>query len=218
LAYKVVIVPFMEEMLDHHPSLSPNLWCSMENMPVPVKYSKGLLETEFSDAYSKERLYKFIDSINTVYVAFTRPKEGLVVYAPKMADPDKESKSVADILNRYYEDFKEQSNWGAKIVIGEKISRESMAQANSKKVLQGQFANEMDMERYATVARGGTIGEGESIREHGIAMHYVFSLVDYPQSVGAAVEKACAEGVASCSREELLEMVNGKILSVKEYG
>ena len=46
----------------------------------------------------------------------------------------------------------------------------------------------------------------------------VFSLVTDEDSVEAAVEKACAEGMASCGKVELLAMVREKIASVKEYG
>ncbi len=218
LAYKVVIVPFLDEKLDHIPSMAPNLWCCSGDMPVPVKYVKGLLDTEFVDEYNKERLYKYIDSINTVYVAFTRPKEGLVVYAAKMNDCGKQAGSMADILNIYHSKYKEKFSWDEKIVIGEKIQQEAGPQCEVKFELKNPFGNTMDLGRTATVAQGGTVGEGESIREHGIAMHYVFSLVDYSKSVGAAVDKAVAEGVATCGRDELLEMVRGKIDSVEEYG
>ena len=217
LAYRVVIIPFLEEKLDHTPTLAPNLWCSMENMPVPVKYAKGLLDTEFAGEYRKERLYKFIDSINTVYVAFTRPKDGLVVFAPKMEDTGKEEKSISDILYRYYQAKKDEYGWDEKIVIGEQFCNKGKTGVICKKMLGNPFAHSVDSCRIATVAQGGTIGDGESIREHGIAMHYVFSLVDYKESVEAAVERACAEGVATCSREELLEIVRGKIDSVEEY-
>ena len=219
LAYKVVIVPFMEEKLDHLPVLAPDLWCCMDNMPVPVKYSKGLLDTEFACEYDKERLYKFIDSINTVYVAFTRPKEGLIVFAPKMEDTDKECRSIADILNKYYEEHMDEKDWDDKIEIGEMIKQERRVEAGKRgKTIEFPFAKQLDPGRTATVAQGGSIGEGESIREHGIAMHYVFSLIDYPQNAVAAVDKACAEGIAVCSKDELLEMVNMKINSVKDYG
>ena len=219
LAYKVVIVPFMEEKLDHLPVLAPNLWCCMENMPVPVKYSKGLLDTEFAQEYRKERLYKFIDSINTVYVAFTRPKEGLIVYAPKMEDTFKESKSIADILNKYYVEHMDEFGEDGKIMIGEMLKQETKGEKKiNKGARRDPFTKPVDSGRTATVAQGGSIGQGESIREHGIAMHYVFSLVDYPQSAAAAVEKACAEGMAPCSKGELLEMVMSKMDSVKEYG
>ena len=189
----------------------------MENMPVPVKYAKGLLDTEFAREYLNERLYKFIDSINTVYVAFTRPKDGLVVFAPMMEDTGKDDKSISDILYRYYLANKDEYGWDENIVIGKKSCNKGKKGVICKKMLGNPFAHPVDPHRTATVAQGGSIGDGESIREHGIAMHYVFSLVDYKESVEAAVERACAEGVATCGKEELFEMVRSKIASVEEY-
>lgn len=221
LGFDVVIVPFLKENLDHHPSLSPDLWCTYEGYPVPVKYGKGLLDTSFADEYRNEKLCAYIDSLNTVYVAFTRPKKELHVFAPQpkvtrngYATPS----SVSDILFAFWLKYKDEAGWDEGIRIGESGNASPSAPAVEKFSLKGVFAAPIDASRTRTVAQGGTIGEGESIREHGIAMHHVFSLVDYRESIPAAVKRACEEGVASCGREELLEMVEAKVASVEEYG
>jgi len=50
---------------------------------VPVKYSKKLSETIFASDYFTEKLNAYIDNLNTLYVAFTRAKEELIVLAPQ---------------------------------------------------------------------------------------------------------------------------------------
>ena len=221
LGFNVVIIPFLKENLDHYSNMAPNLWCNSSDMPVPVRYGKGLLDTAFEKEYLNEKLCAYIDSLNTVYVAFTRPKRELIVFAQetKMNKSGYATPStVADILFAYYLKYKDERGWDSAITIGESGTVASVGTVQSKLALANTFQQGIDMSRIRTVAQSGTIGDGESIREHGIAMHYVFSLVTDRESVEAAVEKACAEGVASCSREELLAMVTEKIESVKEFG
>ena len=221
LGFEVVIVPFLKESLDHHPSTAPDLWCTYEGYPVPVKYGKGLMETSFAEEYCREKLCAYIDSLNTVYVAFTRPKQELHIFAPepkKTRNGYATPSSVSDILFAYYLKFKDERGWTEGIRIGECGNAAGQSGPVEKFAPRGVFGMPVDASRTRTVAQSGTIGEGESIREHGIAMHYVFSLVDYKESIPEAVRRACAEGVASCPEEELLAMVNAKVESVAGYG
>jgi ATP-dependent exoDNAse (exonuclease V) beta subunit len=221
LGFNVVIIPFLYESLDHQPLLSPNLWCSYKGWPVPVKYSKGLLDTEFADMYLNEKLCAYVDAMNTVYVAFTRPKRELVVFAPEpvMKKNGPSRSSMSDILYAYCSTHhKGDGEWQGKTLIGEHSAVSGGSAPAQKLVLDNVFAAPLNENRMRMAATSGTIGDGESIREHGIAMHYVFSLIDYPESIPGAVAKACREGVASCGEKELLAMVNAKVESVAGYG
>ncbi len=221
LGFNVVIIPFLSGNLDHKPLLAPNLWCRYNGWPVPVKYSKSLLDTEFAQKYKDEKQGAYIDALNTVYVAFTRPKKELVVFAPEpaMTKSGLSKGTVSDILYAYCMlQHKGDGSWSGKMKIGEHSANADKQLTVAKLVLGDVFASPVDDSRMRMAATSGSIGDGESIREHGIAMHYVFSLIDYPCSVPAAVEKACREGIASCSAEELLKMVNLKLESVAQYG
>lgn len=70
---------------------------------VPVRYGQILSSTIFAKDYFKERLHAFIDNLNTLYVAFTRSKEELIVFSPRPRKINKEGKvekitSIADLL------------------------------------------------------------------------------------------------------------------------
>lgn len=88
LGFKVVIIPFGDWEIDHKPSKPVILWCKPETKPfnrlhlVPVRYSQSLGNTIFAEDYFRERLHAFIDNLNTLYVAFTRSKDELIVFAP----------------------------------------------------------------------------------------------------------------------------------------
>lgn len=103
LGFKAVILPFGDWEIDHKPSKPVILWCHPEEKPfndlrlVPVKYSSTLAKTIFASAYYDEKLHAYVDNLNTLYVAFTRAKEELIVFSPR---PKKEGKiaGVADLL------------------------------------------------------------------------------------------------------------------------
>ena len=200
--------------------MSPTLWSSYEGIPVPVKYSKGLVETYFEQEYKKERLAACIDALNTVYVAFTRAKEEMIVFAPQ-AKLNKSGETtvaaVSDILYKYCNEKCTPVSDG-RMVLGESGCTRKEEKSSGKMQLGKVFQLGLLEKRTRTAAQSGSLQGGESIREHGIAMHYVFSLVEYYEDIAGAVERACAEGVATCSREELLEMVERKVASVREYG
>ena len=101
LEFKVVILPFLTWELDHKPSKQPVLWVKPSEAPfnelgiVPVRYSKSLTETIFSDSYEEEKYSVFLDNINLLYVALTRAKD--VLYCFSVDNPRSEN-SIAGIL------------------------------------------------------------------------------------------------------------------------
>ncbi len=89
LGFKVVILPFGDWEIDHKPAKPVILWCQPKEAPfnrlhlVPVRYGQVLAQTIFATDYFKEKLHACIDNLNTLYVAFTRAKEELIVFAPR---------------------------------------------------------------------------------------------------------------------------------------
>ncbi len=89
LGFKAVIIPFCDWEIDHKPTKPVILWCHPEVAPfnrlhlVPVRYGQNLCNTIFAHDYFEERLHAFIDNLNTLYVAFTRAKEELIIFSPR---------------------------------------------------------------------------------------------------------------------------------------
>jgi ATP-dependent exoDNAse (exonuclease V) beta subunit len=108
LGFKVVIMPFADWKIDQKDTF---LWCHPTQKPfdrmtlVPVKYGKILKNTCFAEEYFHEKLHAYMDNLNTLYVAFTRAKEELIVIAPK---PKTETVSIASLL---YEGIKAGGNF-----------------------------------------------------------------------------------------------------------
>lgn len=94
LQFKVVIVPFCAWNLDHNTHRPPTLWCATEVTPfadfpvLPVRYTHRLKDTAYVRAYHEERMQAYLDHLNLLYVALTRPEDRLYVFAqrpPKVA-------------------------------------------------------------------------------------------------------------------------------------
>ena len=102
LQFGAVIVPFAN--WEFEPRANRNiLWCKPEVEPfneigvVPLMYSNKLNATIFKQEYLQEKLYSYIDNLNLLYVAFTRPKHQLIVFAPK---PKPNKKNEPDKMTR----------------------------------------------------------------------------------------------------------------------
>ncbi|MEM9417201.1 MAG: UvrD-helicase domain-containing protein [Bacteroidota bacterium] len=102
LQFKVVIVPFCAWDLDHNLRRPPTLWCTTDLPPfnqfpvLPVRYSGRLQDTVYAQAYYEEQMQAYLDHLNLLYVAFTRPEDRLYVLAQR--PPKTALKTIADLL------------------------------------------------------------------------------------------------------------------------
>ena len=94
LEYPVVIIPFLNWSFNKK-GKEEIIWVDgtplnkLVQMPiVPIKYSRNLLKTHWSDVYVDEHVNSFIDSMNVLYVALTRPKQALYVFAEQKSKDD----------------------------------------------------------------------------------------------------------------------------------
>lgn len=113
LEFPVVILPFLSWSLDHEPLQDNILWCEGINQPpfdqlpvVPLKYGKNLAKTYWAEFYYQEKLKAYLDNINLLYVAFTRPVNVLYAYG-KLPKEDKLN-GINDLVFKYLSD---QEDW-----------------------------------------------------------------------------------------------------------
>jgi ATP-dependent exoDNAse (exonuclease V) beta subunit len=104
LEFKVVLLPFCNWKLDTEIN-NNTIWCRPTQQPfdtiklLPITYSSKLKDTIFKEDYFQERLYQYVDSLNMLYVAFTRSCEALIAYGPSPSKTNKNGlKNVSDLL------------------------------------------------------------------------------------------------------------------------
>jgi ATP-dependent exoDNAse (exonuclease V) beta subunit len=101
LEFPYVLVPFCDENFEPN-SNGRILWCSTKNTSygqfplVPVKYSKILANSSFVNEYFTEKIMSYIDSLNVLYVAFTRAEKALFIFTKAQ---DKLKASSESLLN-----------------------------------------------------------------------------------------------------------------------
>ena len=69
-----------------------------------IRTSRKLENSEFSKEYKKEQELRFLDNLNKLYVATTRPKERLYIYSkeyPKITDSFLSSGKLNSLLYHY---------------------------------------------------------------------------------------------------------------------
>lgn len=96
LEFEAVLLPNFNWYSSWKGNQAPILWCTPETGPfnrfplLPVKATQTLEKTIFSNDYYEEKLNAYIDTLNLVYVAFTRAKSVLMVNAEH---PDEKNNS-----------------------------------------------------------------------------------------------------------------------------
>lgn len=102
LEFEYVILPFCSWELDGTRPIR-RIWCKNKEQVfneleyAPLNYSSKLINTNYREDYMEEHLKAYIDNLNLLYVALTRPKTELYLrpYSPKVNKDG--SISLADI-------------------------------------------------------------------------------------------------------------------------
>jgi ATP-dependent exoDNAse (exonuclease V) beta subunit len=218
LGFKVVILPFCDWEIDHRPFQQVILWCRPSARPfnrlhlVPVRYSQGLARTLFAKDYFEERLHCYIDNLNTLYVAFTRAKEELIVFAPRPKKVDEKTGAVdkiSSISGLLWGSLQSSFDFDTESGSFEQGASTHPVSAKSEKA-----AIEIPMGHLFSVSPGDRLQlrlQGKDFffdtpqRKYGNLMHEILSSIITTNDVSSAVENYCLQGIIN--REEALDLV-----------
>lgn len=244
LGFKVVIIPFGDWEIDHKPTKPVILWCKPETKPfnrlhlVPVRYSQSLGNTIFAEDYFRERLHAFIDNLNTLYVAFTRSKEELIVFAPrpkKIKEETGEVEKISTIADALWAGLRCEvtdtkqgeslmplpSSFDTKVGLFELGSwwHPAAAKTNSS------APEEVEMIRINSISPDDRLqlrlhGKGfffdNEKRKHGALMHEVLSQIRTRTDIESAVESYRLAGVINKSEAGTLAVRLEELLEIPE--
>lgn len=235
LAFPVVIMPFCNWDLVPRNQI---LWCQPSKEPfndipvVPVPYKKELLNTIFAEDYLRERMQTLIDNLNVAYVAFTRPEEEMILFAPKgkegkssdvpnqigklMLEILRDAGSLTDDQGRPYLNFSNYFNpEDTTLTIGEETQVKGIKNEEDENVSSSPFIsydpyynNRIKLRFYADEF----FNEGDE-RRSGKIKHDILSRVFTPEDLEKSVLHAVLSGTASKEegdeyREELQRIIH----------
>lgn len=113
LQFKAVLMPFLKWTI-FDTTKNNILWAPFQpegtgtSAIIPVRLEKSLGESEFAELYRNEAVMSYLDSLNMLYVAFTRAEEvlwGLVEY-----QKDPKGNRIQNFVQQYIEQVKEGEN------------------------------------------------------------------------------------------------------------
>lgn len=103
LEFHTVIMPYASWPM--FKAQSDILWCNPQEEPfnsidlLPINYSKDMLNSIYAEAYNNEMLFKIVDNLNMLYVAFTRARANLIVFSDANAKEGETGKLLNKLID-----------------------------------------------------------------------------------------------------------------------
>jgi len=221
LGFDAVIIPFLANSFFKGNGI---LWCSSEGTPfgelglIPVSISSSLTGTAFEKDYLDEMLYQYIDNLNTAYVAFTRARKELHIFAEKKKENVKVSdmgqllyvylKSVVPGLGTCYEsgEWCCGSSGGGDVGLQMKMPESYISYPDDGRIK-------------ASLRNASSLSDSQDARLHGIIMHALFSRIGVEADVQGVLDDAVDAGEIPASlRQKIGEEVSGRLREAGEAG
>ncbi|MDR2287000.1 MAG: UvrD-helicase domain-containing protein [Prevotellaceae bacterium] len=220
LEFPIVIIPFCDWKMK--PDYRDTVWVCPEKEPfnqlphVFVNYGNAMKNSYFNKEYSNETIQSLVDNLNMMYVAFTRAKEELHIMLP-LPQPPKNDNSNADVIGSAsstistflvnsrnfmsgkmkckrtgYEDFC--------YILGEKQRKQenSVSEEFPKILIENYNSSAFDRKLRLRYESENYFPEQESplqLRNYGILMHKVFSLVHSMKDAHIAIDRVVKDGL-----------------------
>jgi len=228
LQFNYVIIPFCSWELDQGGYHAPTLWVKASPPPfdkagfLPVKYSSVLKETLFAAYYEEEKARCYLDNLNLLYVALTRPEHGLIVMAPHPTAGRSYGGKIAELLFNSMQNAlpsgwsTNQETWSS----GEWKLKEEKDQAEI-----GPQA--VELKNYTTtpwrdklVIRQRAKGHFETSEnmvsqkmKYGIHLHTVLSKIKYHHELDDAIANMEAEGIINTEEKPVIHRLVSELLA-----
>ncbi|GAA3967997.1 UvrD-helicase domain-containing protein [Hymenobacter antarcticus] len=231
LAYGVVIVPFADWSLEPHRGTL--LWGHLEADEKPfatmpdvavVRLSQTMQQTVLGPQYDEEREKTFLEGLNTLYVAFTRPRHRLYIISKKPEEkksakateeteasaPTAAARTVADLLHGYLQSRGEWQEEQVSFVISKgtpaKPSTRHQAPGTNYELTNlaaAPWEDRLKLRRHATALFD--FDEQKAQGEWNRKLHFALRRLLAAADVGRVASQLVAEGILSArERPELV--------------
>ncbi|GAB2697364.1 ATP-dependent helicase [Hymenobacter frigidus] len=232
LAYGCVIVPFADWSLEPHRGTL--LWGHLEAGQKPIELmpdvavvslSKGIQQTVLGAQYDEEREKTFLEGLNTLYVAFTRPRHRLYVISKRPEEkrsakateetdataPTATARTVADLLHGYLLGRGEWQEEQVSFIVSQgtpaaakAISHQPLANSYElTNLAAAPWENRLKLRRHATALFD--FDEQQAQGEWNRKLHFALRRLLTAAHVGRVASQLVAEGILSTrERPELV--------------
>jgi len=225
LEFHTVLLPFCDWKLENEKA--SYIWCSPQEAPfnelqlLPINYGSSMNESIYQPDYLKEKLQLWVDSLNLLYVAFTRPKCNLVVWCK-----EGQKNTVAELLASSLIGTSCEAQESADDCIyqfGELCPSEdkkSASPSTNKLTIQPQSLPvwmesletniEFKQSNRSNAFINGEDDESEKYIREGELLHNLFAMVRTKEDVPSAIRRLKMEGIIESKEheEKVLKLTN----------
>ena len=236
LEFHTVFLPFCDWKLENE--RTSYIWCTPPEAPfdelqlLPINYGTNMNESIYQNDYRKEKLQLWVDNLNLLYVAFTRPQCNLVVWCKEKGNNTVSELLSSALVGTSCQTIESLDNCIYQLgeVCPSKTS--SSKKVSTNKLVQTPESIPVKLEsldtpiefkqsnRSADFIDGEDDMSGKYIRQ-GQVMHSLFSMIRTPNDVPGAIARLRMEGIIESDKHEqqTLKLVNWALKhpQVKEW-
>lgn len=232
LEFKAVMIPFCNWEITTDTRKSNIIWCETKGTPfqsipaLPLRFSGDMKHTLFSEYYYQERMRGYLDSLNLMYVAFTRAVDLLYLGIPQRED--KKLKNMGDLLISIQDSIpgispalEPLSTYRDEDIlrVGSLDRYEAQARVEDPWQFKTYLSNIGNSLPRMRMRSDSYFVDEEGVfrndRVFGNMMHMVFSRIEYAEDLDRVLTGLLREGVLSLRdrpviREKILEMISAE--------
>ena len=217
LEFPVVIFPFASARI----RIKKDVWIQdyrhditlpLENFLIPI--NKKLENTGFENLYIEEKNQTFLDLINVMYVAFTRPEDKLYVIAPQRIPENSIPHFLKDFLNREgkWEDNRYQYSFGENISNTRREPQKAPSSRYGKQFISHDWKDRIEL-------RTGKPLPEKTQTDYGILMHTFLAEISQVGDIPKVLRKYVVKGIlqkeeVASWEEKLFAIVSHPLLAM----
>jgi ATP-dependent helicase/nuclease subunit A len=217
LEFDTVLIPFCDWTFIN--SKTRILWCETHEEPfndlpiTPINYTKDLDKTYFDNEYYDETLYNYIDTLNLLYVAFTRAISNLYIWTePLPKTPSKANRFVERFNDFYLQDtFKfdkiEETDEMLRLILGSikpKSANKMTVQNQPEKYISVSAFDRLKL-HYQHMGNNDDMIVTDNNRQYGVIMHNLIANIQSIKDINYQSQMMVDRGFISQSDKNQID-------------
>jgi len=228
LAFKIVMLPFIEWPL-HKFGTDSLVW--VENPfqeykdlnPIPIGYNKEIVQSIYTDEYAYELMHQYMDALNMLYVALTRPRTEMYLWITAVSEGSKSESLSVNIHNAIKNsalefEIDQQTDYIRYTYAPGFDAKSPFLRDNTKRItsLPTQhldWRNKLVIRHKSSDFYSMSLSYIQQQKEYGTFMHEVLSTIDTPDDLENSITKLYARGSINRSEIPVLKTKLAAIIS-----
>ena len=209
------------------------VWCNAKTpeapaWKVPVKAQKDMGESEYADIYETEQMLTYTDNLNIAYVAFTRARHNMIIYAPELTGANKNPAgdmykvlqgALSIMADEFPDEIRTESENGRVVRYVAGHEPECAGEEVAVKAETLRYKSVRAGERLRMKLRGATYFDAASARNYGSLMHEVLSGIVSAEDMDKRIGQFVSDGEISAEEgRKLASLINAHLSDERVKG